>query len=82
MDGVNDMTEFNIKLPDHTAQEIISQQFKKKGNTGFDCVVGCIDSMLLWIGQPTEADCNVTGVEPKKVFCSSEIFFNKYASNS
>ena len=56
MDTVNTTPEFNIIFPNHRAQENISQQFKKKSKAGFDCVVGCIEGMLLWTEQPTKAD--------------------------
>ena len=69
VDAVNNTPAFDIIFPDHREQENISQRFKKKSKAGFDCVVGCIDGMLLWIEQPTKADCEITGVGPKKFFC-------------
>ena len=47
VDAVNNTPEFDIIFPDHRAQENISQRFKKKNKAGFDCVVDCIDGMLL-----------------------------------
>ena len=69
VDAVNSTPEFDIIFPNHREQEKISQRFKNKSKAGFDCVVGCINGMLLWMEQPIKADCDIAGVGPKKFFC-------------
>ena len=69
VDAVNNTPTFDIIFPNHDQQQTISERFKAKSIAGFDGVVGCIDGMLLWIEQPTKADCAIAGVGPKKFFC-------------
>ena len=72
VDAVNNTCEFDIIFPHHSDQKYISQQFKKESKARFDCVVGCIDGMLLWMDQPTNADCEKTGVGQKYFVCGQK----------
>jgi hypothetical protein len=42
---------------------------RARSHPNFDCCVGFIDGMLLWIEKPTPEDCEIAQVKPKKFFC-------------
>ena len=53
VDAVNKCPELAITFPvDHEQQYAIAAEFKKKSAPGFDCCVGCIDGILIWIEKP------------------------------
>jgi hypothetical protein len=54
---------------DHVKQEEIAWEFRRSSDADFDCCVGCIDGMLLWVERPRECNCKLAGVKEKNLFC-------------
>ena len=70
VDAVNSTEELAIKFPsDHASQKKISRGFKQKSEVGFDCCVGAIDGMLVWISKPNKSDCDWIEIGPGKFYC-------------
>jgi hypothetical protein len=65
------MTAFlSIQFPkSHEEQHRIAKEFMAKSAAGFDCCVGAVDGILIWIGRPSEKDAARSGCGPAKFFC-------------
>jgi hypothetical protein len=70
VESINKCPELDICFPtDHNEQRQIAIDFKAKSSAGFDCCVGAVDGILIWIDRPSEKDSNVSGCDPTKFFC-------------
>ena len=59
-----------IKFPlSHAEQLSIARGFERKSTAGFNCCVGAVDGMLVWLSKPTETECKKVGVGSAKFFC-------------
>ena len=59
-----------IKFPSSHAQQLsIARGFQRKSTAGFNCCVGAVDGMLVWISKPTEKECKQVGVGSGRFFC-------------
>jgi hypothetical protein len=73
VDAVNKCPALSFSFPaNHDKQEEIAFGFLARSEAGFSHCVGCINGMLLWIDGPTEADCEIAAVKPKKFFCGQK----------
>jgi hypothetical protein len=79
VDAINKCEKLDIQFPsDHVKQREIATGFAKKSDAGFKMCAGAIDGIMIWIEQPTEADCNEAGCGAKKFFCGRK---KKYGLN-
>jgi hypothetical protein len=56
-------------LSNHDQQQAVAAGFKTKSKAGFDCCIGAIDGILIWIGMPNLADCTKIEIFPLKYMC-------------
>jgi hypothetical protein len=69
VDAINEHPDFDISFPtNHDEQHAVAAEFKNISDAGFDCCVGAIDGILIWIHRPSESECDDAGV-------NSGIFF-------
>jgi hypothetical protein len=73
VDAVNKCPDLSFSFPhNYNEQEQIAKGFMERSVTQFDCCIGCIDGMLLWIEQPSKRDCFLAKVKPKKFYCGQK----------
>jgi hypothetical protein len=61
---------FNLVFPqDHDTQKALAQQFSLRSQAGFDCCVGAVDGILIWIQQPSPLCCKESKCDAAKFFC-------------
>ena len=52
VDAINHCKEITLSFPtDHSQQKAIAKGFRQKSSASFNCCVGCIDGMLIWINN-------------------------------
>ena len=70
INAINATPSLAIQFPTcHAKQREIALGFKQKSTPEFDCCVGALDGMLVWIEKPTEKDSEVAKCGTKKFFC-------------
>jgi DDE superfamily endonuclease len=70
VDAVNNCPDLYFGFPAcHEKQKSLAAAFKEKSVAGFDCCVGAIDGLLLWMEKPSKADCLKAQCGSKKFFC-------------
>jgi hypothetical protein len=47
----------------------MAAEFEAKSSAGFDCCVGAVDGILIWINRPNQKDCNLSGCNSQKFYC-------------
>ena len=57
-------------LPIHEEQRTIAQGFHKMSGALFDCVIGCIAGMLVWMTKPSKVECAEEKCGKKNFKCS------------
>jgi acetylornithine deacetylase/succinyl-diaminopimelate desuccinylase-like protein len=58
VDIINNCHELSIQFPmDHASQKKVALGFKAKSVAGFDCCIGAIDGILIWMECPSADDC-------------------------
>jgi DDE superfamily endonuclease len=61
---------FNLVFPvDHDAQRELARQFSICSQVGFDCCVGAVDGILIWILKPSPSCCIDSKCDASKFFC-------------
>jgi DDE superfamily endonuclease len=61
---------FNLVFPaDHDAQRELASQFSTRSQVGFDCCVGAVDGILIWILKPSPKCCIESKCDASKFFC-------------
>ena len=76
VDAVNDCPDFDIEFPaSHEKQHEIALGFQKKSRANFDCCVGAVDGILIWIHRPSKHCCIQVGCDPAKFFCGRKMKF-------
>jgi hypothetical protein len=79
VEAINQTSYFSMKFPEeHDSQHQLAKQFGNKSAAGFDCCVGAVDGILLWIHRPSEDDAAAAGCGPAKFFCGRK---HKYGLN-
>ena len=79
VDAINNSVSLNINFPkSYEEQKKVAVGFKSKSAAGFDCCVGAIDGMLVWINKPTKKECEAMKIGPKKFYCGRK---KKFALN-
>jgi hypothetical protein len=59
--------DLSIEFPrDHGLQRELALEFKKKSNADFDCCVGAVDGILIWIHCPSAKDSEESAVGPRQ----------------
>jgi DDE superfamily endonuclease len=70
VDAINDHPDFSMHFPtDHDEQQAVAAGFERISAAGFNCVVGAVDGILIWIHRPSENDCMNSKVSSGKFFC-------------
>jgi hypothetical protein len=54
---------------DHDSQRVLARQFASWLQAGFNCCVGAVDGILIWILQPSLLCCFQSGCDASKFFC-------------
>ena len=71
VDAINDHPDFAMLFPtDHAKQRAVEAGFEQLSDAGFDCCVGAIDGIRIWIHRPSDQDCRDANVSSGKFFCS------------
>jgi hypothetical protein len=71
VDAVNNHPSLQIVYPaDHEEQRSIARGFLRVSAANFGCCAGAIDGILIWIHQPSPADCIEAGCDTRKFFCA------------
>jgi hypothetical protein len=78
VDCINKCPDLDIKFPDYNQQEGIARGFKKRSGASFDCVVGAIDGILIWILKPLFNECLLANCGEGSFNCSRK---DKYGLN-
>lgn len=74
--AINRCSILQMQFPStHEEQRKVANEFKSKSTAGFDCCVGCIDGMLLWIEKPTKVDCCKMKTGEARFYCSRKSRF-------
>ena len=53
----------------HAQQRQLAMEFANRSQAGFDCCVGAVDGILIWIIRPSPSCCNVSKCDATKFFC-------------
>eukprot|EP00970_Alexandrium_tamarense_P014129 scaffold3895_cov97-Alexandrium_tamarense.AAC.3 len=70
IDAIHKSSQMDIQFPTlHEEQEKVAKEFRSKSNIGISCCAGAIDSILIWIHKPSDADCATLGFGQTKFFC-------------
>jgi hypothetical protein len=70
VDAVNKCPALDFEFPSsHAKQRELAKAFEANSQAGFDCCVGAVDGILIWIERPSSAVCDQAGCGPKKFFC-------------
>ena len=70
VDAINDHPDFSMHFPSDPAQQLaVAAGFERVSAAGFNCCVGAIDGILIWIHRPSENDCDNAKVSSGKFFC-------------
>ena len=70
VDCVNRCETLSFHFPTHEEQRTIAQGFKSMSGALFDCVIGCIDGMLVWTTKPSKSECKKEKCGEKNFKCS------------
>ena len=70
VDCINRCDQLSFHFPNHEEHISISKGFKKMSGALFDCVVGCIDGMLVWTTKPSKSECRDEKCGEKNFKCS------------
>jgi len=70
VDAVNVCEKLHFSYPkEHEKWWEIAHGFQKKSHPSFGTCAGAIDGMLIWIELPTDEQCKLAAVGPKKWCC-------------
>ena len=61
-------------ISSHTEQLSVARGFERKSSAGFNCCVGIVDGILVWLSKPTETEYKKVGVGSAKFFCGRKKF--------
>ena len=76
IDAVNCCPALSISFPTcHNEQRQIAAEFEAYSAAGVKGCCGCIDGLLIWTHQPTEAECEEIGVGSSKFMCGRKLKF-------
>ena len=60
---------FIIKFSeDHNEQSKIARGFQQRSSVGFKCVAGCVDGLIIWTDMPTQSDCDLLKIGPRRFY--------------
>jgi hypothetical protein len=70
VDAIHAVPSLTIQYPEsHDKQHQIANAFCAKSAANFDCCVGAIDGILIWIHRPSQKCCVQAGCDVGKFFC-------------
>ena len=79
VDAIHKLPNFSLQFPEsHEEQQRLAQGFLNKSGAHFDCCVGAIDGILIWIHKPSKTCCNDASCDAGKFFCGRKL---KYGLN-
>ena len=79
VDAIHNYPGFKLQFPEsHEEQNLIAEGFWKKSEANFDCCIGAIDGILIWIHRPSKKCCREANCDAGKFFCGRKL---KYGLN-
>jgi DDE superfamily endonuclease len=70
VEAVHRTEVFNLVFPaDHDTQRELARQFSTRSQAGFQCCVGAVDGILIWIHKPSPSCCKASKCDASKFFC-------------
>ena len=70
VEAVHRTQELKLVFPeDHGQQRHLAREFAARSQAGFDCCVGAVDGILIWILQPSPTCCRESHCDATKFFC-------------
>ena len=76
VDAVNMCPSLSFSFPEsHAEQQRLAAGFQTLSKPKFDCCIGCVDGMLLWLERPTEIECEKAKCGAKKFLCGRKSKF-------
>ena len=71
VDAIHLCSQLDFEFPqDHDEQRKLAEEFMKKSAAQFDCCVGAIDGILIWIERPSSSQSENAECGIKKFFCA------------
>jgi hypothetical protein len=70
VESIHLTNHFDLVFPrDHDSQRVLAGQFASRSQVGFNCCVGAVDGILIWILRPSLSCCIQSGCDASKFFC-------------
>ena len=70
VEAVHRTTSLDMSFPqDHATQKMLARQFLRRSQAAFDCCVGAVDGILIWVLQPSPSCCKESKCDATKFFC-------------
>ena len=70
VEAIHRSNVLRLIFPDnHDEQRQLAQEFARRSQAGFDCCVGAVDGILIWILQPSPSCCRASHCDATKFFC-------------
>jgi len=70
VDAVNMCIDLNIEFPsNHAEQRRIAEGFRAISSVGYDCCVGALNGLLIWMPKPMIKQCQNVGIGGMKFMC-------------
>ena len=60
----------------HTEQKQLARAFANRSQAGFNCCVGAVDGILIWVLQPSPSCCKESSCNATKFFCGRKHKFS------
>jgi hypothetical protein len=70
VEAIHRTNHFHLVFPrDHHSQRVLARQFASRLQAGFNCCVGAVDGILIWILRLSLSCCIQSGCNTSKFFC-------------
>jgi len=70
IDAIHHTPDLDICFPRcHDEQCNIAREFQSKSTIGFDCCVGAVDGILIWMNRPSKTECDLISIGQMKFLC-------------
>lgn len=70
VEAVHRTQALKIVFPEsHDEQRQLAREFAGRSQAGFDCCVGAVDGLLIWVLQPSPSCCKESRCDATKFFC-------------
>jgi len=70
VEAVHRTQALDLVFPEnHVHQRLLAQEFAKRSQAGFECCVGAVDGILIWILEPSDSCSRISHCDATKFFC-------------